>query len=255
MILAASLVSLLVLGPPAPTLAPEPEPNAGELEGPALPGIEFAKPPQPDEDPDADVDTEAAHEDADADAPEPSWPTPGTAPPDGMGAITTGAILIPSAALMSWALYSGSATRAQRGSVIAVGSLMGAMGVGILGLGLYRYAKLHRWTLAYRVRATPQGGGLLAAGTVALTFGAALVGSGILALTREETQAGGILLGVGATGLAVVAPLTLVFGKRRRDHYMSTGGWYRPELPPVRTVRFAPILTPTSAGLGAQGVF
>jgi hypothetical protein len=270
MVLAASLVSLLVLGPPAPTLAPDPE--APTIEGPAAPpGIEFAKPPPTDDDDDNDDDDDApfsrdAIEGTDPDEfaaddpfhPEPSWPTPGTAPANGMGGITSGAILIPSAALVGWALYDGAQRRADRVAVITVSSALGAMGIGLIGMGLYRNAKLHRWTLAYRVRATPQGGGLLAAGSIALSFGAALAGSGIVAFARGDAQIGGILLGTGVTSL-VIAPLTLVYGKRRRDRYLRTGGWYRPPLPlpptATPTVRFAPILTPTSAGVGVQGQF
>lgn len=277
MLVARSLALLLVFGPPAPTIEPgareDPSeravegPSEGPSEPPSEPGIEFARPlPDPDGDTDsftADSDTADSEdgelggegEETAASDPEPSWPTPGDAPGDGMAAITTGAILIPGAALMSWALYAQTPGRSDRNAIIAVGSVMGALGAGMIGMGFYRRAKLHKWALAYRVRTYPQGGGLLAAGSIALTFGAGLTGAGILALTRDDSYSAALLLGIGGGSLAVVAPLTLVFGKRRRDRYVRTGGWYRPELPPVPTARVVPLLTPTSAGIGIAGQF
>ncbi|MFO7565201.1 MAG: hypothetical protein R6X02_21330 [Enhygromyxa sp.] len=78
--------------------------------------------------------------------------------------------------------------------------------------------------------------------------------SGAVALTRGFQATGGTMIGVGLVGLGVVAPLTIHFGKRRRDHYLATGGWYRPPLP---TVELAPrlIIGHETLGWGVSGRF
>src|SRR5690606_32165315 len=162
------LAVALLLGPgevPAPTIE---VPIQRPIEGPAPlqestpasepgielatePGIEFATEPS-----EAELDPESATADV---AAEPGGPTPGSAPPDGWGFITTGAILMPSAALLSWVLLAQAPDRSERIAVLATGGVIELMAIGGLSMGLYRQFKLKRWTLAYRVVARPQGGG------------------------------------------------------------------------------------------------
>lgn len=236
------------VAPPAPTIEPEP---AAPIEGPAPPpstdeqGIEFAV--QPPEDP-----TES--DPVQTPAPEPSWPTPGTAPTDGWGAVVSGAILMPVAALATWGLYREAGTTADRVGILVGGIGLELVGVGLISMGLYRRAKLYRWTLAYRVVAPPQGAGLLAAGGLAVLFGGTLIGTGGFGMARGNPVVGGTLLGVGVASVAVIAPLTIYLGKRRRDHYLDTGGWYRPPMP---TVQLSPrvIVTGETFGFGVAGRF
>lgn len=259
-------VMLLLLGPepgevsaPTPTIElPTKRSIEGSIEGPAPPpepasasepGIEFATEP-----PETELDPESAEAQPAGVAGEPTWPTPGTAPPDGWGFITTGAILMPSAALLSWLLLRQGGSRQDQIAILATGGLLELMAIGGLSMGLYRQAKLKRWTLAYRVVARPQGSGLLAAGGIALNFGVALTAGGAVFLNRGDVPLGATTLGIGVAGLAVITPLTLYVGSKRRQRYHASGGWYRPPLP---TVQLAPrvIVTDTTFGLGVAGRF
>ena len=267
MVISVSVVAVaLLLGPgpgevspPAPTIdGPIEEPIEAPIEGPAPPpepapasepGIEFATQP-----PETELEPESSAAQPAAVAEEPSWPTPGTAPPDGFGFITTAAILMPSAALVSWMLLRGVDRRQDQVAILVTGGLIELMAIGGLSMGLYRQAKLKRWTLAYRVVARPQGSGLLAAGGIALNFGVALTAAGAVSLNRGDVPFGATTLGLGIAGLAVITPLTLYFGSERRRRYDATGGWYRPPLP---TVQLTPrvIVTDTTFGLGVAGQF
>jgi hypothetical protein len=251
-----SMVALLLLGPgpdevPAPRINTPVEQHA-PVEGPAPahdgPGIEFAiAPPDDDEEEDEIEPAErvTGHE--------PSWPTPGAAPADGWGMITAGAILMPTAAAATWALVLSTGAKQEQVAVLVTGVAFELLGIGLIATGIHRQAKLKRWTLAYRVIAPPQGAGLLAAGGIALSFGVTLIASGAVAM-RESAAFGGSMIGVGVAGLTVIAPLTLYFGKQRRDYYLATGGWYRPKMP---TVQLAPrvILDRETFGLGVGGRF
>lgn len=265
MVVSAWTLAALLLGPgevPAPAIE---VPITRPIEGPAPlheptpasePGIEFAIEPGIEfatEPPETELDPESAAQPADV-APEPSWPTPGTAPPDGWGYITTGAILIPSAALVSWMLFEQVPDRQGRVAILTTGGVIGLMAIGGLSMGLYRQFKLKRWTLAYRVVARPQGGGLLAAGGIALNFGVAMTAGGAVSLNGGDVGFGATMLGLGIAGLAVIAPLTIYFGRARRTHYQNTGGWYRPALP---TVQLAPrlMISDTTFGVGVGGRF
>jgi hypothetical protein len=231
------------------TLGPGPdEVPAPKVEEP-LPGIEFAtEPPESEE--------EEGEEEGEAEGPaaqpaaleEPDWPTPGTAPPDGWGFVTAGAILMPTTALATWMLILGRPQ--DMVPFLITGSVLELMGIGAIAMGSYRQAKLRRWAVGYRVVARPQGSGLLAAGGIAVNFGAVLIASG--ALTGGPI--GNTMIGVGVGGLAVIAPLTIYFGRARRLDYQATGGWYRPALP---TVQLMPrlIVSDTTIGLGVAGRF
>jgi hypothetical protein len=134
---------------------------------------------------------------------------------------------------------------------------MGLIGVALIGLGTYRRVKLHRWEVAYRVRATAQGGGMLSGGGIAANFGAVLSAVGIYAFARGY---GGplppVMLGVGLAAVGVAAPTLLVFGRKRRQRYLATGGWYRPPIPELRPeVRVVPSLVPGGFGVGLAGRF
>lgn len=247
-------VALLLLGP-GPDEVPAPRvdshgPSEAPIEGPAHPpeepaGFEFATEP-PDEDEIDPSERVTAHE--------PTWPTPGTAPADGWGFIVTAAILMPTAALATWAFFRAVEDKQERIAIIVAGSAMEAFALAGIGMGIHRQVKLRRWTGAYRVIAPPQGAGLLAAGGIALSFGVALIASGSVGLARGYGAVGGTMLGVGVAGLVVIAPLTISFGKQRRDWYTATGGWYRPALP---TVQLSPqvIVSGETFGLGVAGRF
>ncbi|HLT37941.1 MAG TPA: hypothetical protein VK034_16765 [Enhygromyxa sp.] len=246
--------ALLLLGPgpdevpPAPTIeAPSIEaPSEAPIEGPAEPGIEFAIEPPSEDQPEAQAGQPIA--------PEPTWPTPGTAPGDGWGFIVPGLILMPTAALATWALSREVYDQQDKVAVFVTGGVLGLLAIGGVAMGVHRQVKLKRWTLAYRVVAPPQGSGMLAAAGIALTFGVTLIASGAVALNRGYVPAGATMIGVGVAGLTVVAPLTIHFGKQRRDWYQKNGGWYRPQLP---TVELAPrlIIGNDTVGLGVVGRF
>lgn len=249
------LTAVLLLGPgPGEVSPPAPSiegPLEGPVEGPApspqAPGIELAPAPPEDE-------SEANPSEPAVVMEEPSWPTPGAAPSDGWGSIVAGAILMPTTALATLALMSRARHRVDRVGVLVGGIGLELISVGFIATGIYRRAKLKRWTLAYRVVAPPQGAGLLVAGGLAGAFGGTLIGVGSVALRRGYTPEGASLLGVGIAGVAVIAPLSIYFGRQRRKEYEDTGGWYRPPLP---TVRLAPrlIVTDTTFGFGVAGQF
>lgn len=265
--LAWRLLSALLLGPgpdelapPAPTIEqPIEQSIESSIEGPARPpesGIEFARSPAVEAEVEVgaeagvEVEAEAWSETAE----QPSWPTPGNAPPDGWGWITAGAIVIPTTALGTWALISETNRKQDHVGLLIGGSGLVAIGIAMIGTGAWRQAKLKRWTLAYRVVARPQGAGLINAGTLSAMFGGTLIGVGSVATARGYRAAGATMLALGATGVAVIAPLTIYFGKQRRQDYLATGGWYRPALP---TVRLAPnlIVNDTTFALGVAGQF
>lgn len=256
------LAALLMLGPgeseaspPAPSIeAPIAAPSEGPIEGPAPPpassepGIELAPPPPEVE------EEEPEPAESTAFVEEPSWPTPGTAPSDGAGMLVAGAILMPTTALATLALLSEARRPEDRIGLLVGGIGLELIGAAFLGAGIHRRVKLKRWTLAYRVVARPQGGGLIAAGSLAGAFGGTLIGVGSVALRRDYTAGGAAMLGIGIAGVGVIAPLGIYFGRQLRHEYEETGGWYRPALP---TVQLAPrlIVTDTTFGFGVAGRF
>lgn len=206
---------------PSSAPLPEPEPE------PPTPGIEFAVPP-PEDEPAPAEGPRAPAEQQDIDA---RWPDPGTAPSDGNGAFVSAAILAPSAALMTYLLVRPPIRGdADDISTIVVGSAMGGLALGLVGMGISRKLKLRKWAIAYRVRPTFQGGGMLAAGGLALNYGLALTLAGAFGSGLQYRWP---LLIAGLGSLGVLAPPLLIFGKRTRERYLRTGGWYRPPLPPI----------------------
>jgi hypothetical protein len=245
--------------PPSPTIeAPIEAPTEGPIEGPAPPpaiewpdstseaGIELATEP-PEGEPESDANASAVIE-------EDQWPTPGTAPSDGWGLVTAGAILMPTAALATWALLQEVDGKRDKVAILAAGGVLELMAIGGMAMGLRRQVKLKRWTLAYRVVAPPQGRGLLTAGGIAINFGVVLIAGGAIVVKNGYTPTGATMIGFGVGGLAVIAPLTLYFGRLRAKQYHATGGWYRPPLP---TVELAPrvIVSNDTFGLGIGGRF
>lgn len=168
----------------------------------------------------------------------------------------TAGVLIPVGVLVPLGLLqdprlSGDA----RVSIVVAGVGMEVIGLAGLGLGLHRRMKLVRWAGAYRVQPTPQGGGLLEIGGIALTAGVTLdlLGLWIMARGGSMPQATAMLIG-GSAALGLVAPLGLVFGKRRRDAYHTSGGWIRRPMPPL-TVAPRLLVLPHGAGLSLAGRF
>ena len=159
------------------------------------------------------------------------WPDPGTAPSDGNGAFVSAAVLAPSAALMTYLLVRPPIQGDPDDiSTIVVGSAMGGLALGLVGMGISRKLKLRKWAIAYRVRPTFQGGGMLAAGGLALNFGLAFTLAGAFG-SNLSYRWPMLIAGLGTLG--VLAPPLLIFGKRTRQRYLQTGGWYRPPLPPI----------------------
>jgi len=226
-----------------PVVEPQPTPEGGS--------IEFAVPPpsQPGEGPDEEGPAPAE--------PAGQWPDPGQAPSDGVGAIVSGAILIPVASLATWVLLDGKRVNADNGNIpiVVTGVGLDAIGLGLIGLGIARRIKLRRWETAYRVRATWQGNGMLATGALALNFGVVAALSGTLALTNQTSDRVGYgLLAGGLIAAGAIAPPMLVFGMRRSRRYRQTGGWVRPPLPPIPTSPSVTLI-PGGIALGVRGQF
>ncbi|EDM80023.1 hypothetical protein PPSIR1_20389 [Plesiocystis pacifica SIR-1] len=283
MALAPLISACLLLGPATPppatsdAEATEPQPSApatsdadaAEPGEPAeLPtgGIDFAVPPPEGETEDEGSDPASVEGPAPAAPPEddldysPLYGSSiGTAPPDGAGGIVAGAMLLPVAVGATWLLTGGdpiSGIGDDRVPILVAGTGLGIVGVGALGLGLYRMSKNRRWMRIRGVEPLPQGAGLLTAGGMSINFGAVAVLSGSLFLARDQVQ-GPIpasMIVAGGLSLAVAAPLTLIYGKRRSRNYAATGGWRRRPLPPVPTQPTGFFL-PGGFGVGVQGRF
>jgi hypothetical protein len=243
------VIASLVLGPPPPEIsdpaeldppgiefAPAPTLEPGETSIPA--GIEVPPPP------------EGVEEGPVAPMPEdPSlWPDPGTAPPNGAGAFVTVGVMVPVGVLIPLGLLqdptlSGDA----RAALITTGvgiELIAALG---LGIAISRRMKLVRWAGAYRVQPTPQGGGLLTFGGIALAAGATLVPLGAWIMARGGSPPHATAMLIGGSASLGLAPLGFALGKRRRDAYLSSGGWIRRPLPPIT---LAPRVLVLAGGFG-----
>jgi hypothetical protein len=237
------VIASLVLGPPPPPeiiepaesdppgieFAPAPAPKLEPGEPPNPLGIEVPPPPEGV----AEGPVAPPHEDPSL------WPDPGTAPPNGSGAFVTAGVMFPVGVLVPLGLLqdptlSGDA----RAAIITTG--VGIEVIAALGLGIAvsRRMKLVRWAGAYRVQPTPQGGGLLTFGGIALAAGFTLAPLGLWIMARGGSSPHATAMLIGGCASIGLAPLGFALGKRRRDVYLSSGGWYRRPLPPV-------ILTPS----------
>jgi hypothetical protein len=244
------VLAALMLGPPPPQIS-EPVELPIEDEAAEPPAIEFA--PAPTLEPDAlpievPPPPEGGEEGPVAPHQDPAlWPDPGTAPPSGAAAFVTAGVLIPVGVLVPLALLQDpTLTPPDRGGIIgaAVGmELIAALG---LGLAVSRRVKLVRWAGAYRVQPTPQGGGLLAFGGIALMAGATLVPLGIVKHSTAMLIGGSASLGL--------APLGFALGTRYAKHYHSTGGWYRRPLPQI-TLAPRVLVLPGGWGISFAGRF
>jgi hypothetical protein len=249
------VIASLLLGPPPP-----------QIEDAEPPGIEFAPPPTLEPDllpsPGAPIEIPPPPEgvqegplaltSTDGEA---LWPDPGTAPPDGAGAFVTAAVLIPVGVLVPLGLLQDRTLPPQgRSGIIVAGVGMEIIALAGLGLGLSRRLKLVRWAGAYRVQPTPQGGGLLAFGGIALTAGLTLAPLGFWVMARGGSLPHANAMVIGGAAALGLAPLGLVFGKRRRDAYIDSGGWIRRPMPPVTVVPRVLVL-PRGAGISFVGQF
>lgn len=258
------VIASLMLGPPPPNIS---EPAELPIEGPASdhaaepPGIEFA--PAPTIDPDAlpievPPPPEGVEEGPAAPSPpeDPTlWPDPGNAPPNGAGAFVTAGVMFSVGVLVPLGLLQDPTLNgADRSGII--GAAIGMEVIAALGLGLAvsRRVKLVRWAGAYRVQPTPQGGGLLTFGGIALAAGLTLVPLGFWIMARGGSTPHANAMVIGGAASLGVAPLGFVFGKRRRDAYLSTGGWIRRPLPQV-TLAPRVLVLPGGVGVSFAGRF
>lgn len=244
------VIASLLLGPPPLGEQAEPADPAEP------PGIEFAPVPAPTLEPDAfepelPPPPEGVEEGPAAPPPpeDPTlWPDPGTAPADGAGAFVTAGVMISAGVLVPLGLLQDrTLTSADRSGII--GAAVGMEVIAALGLGIAvsRRMKLVRWAGAYRVLPTPQGGGLLTFGGIAVAAGTTLVPLGIWIMARGGSSPQATAMLIGGSASLGLAPLGIVLGKRRRDAYLSSGGWIRRPLPPVT---LAPRLLVLPGGLG-----
>jgi hypothetical protein len=253
------VIASLVLGPPPPPeiiepaeldppgieFAPVPAPKLEPGEPPNPLGIEVPPPPEGV----AEGPAVPPHHDPSL------WPDPGTAPPNGSGAFVTAGAMIPAGVLVPLALLrdrtlSGDA----RAAIISTG--VGIEVIAALGLGIAvsRRMKFVRWAGAYRVQPTPQGGGLLTFGGIALAAGTTLVPLGIWTMARVGSGPDAIAMLIGGSVSLGLAPLGFALGKRRRDAYLSSGGWYRRPLPPI-TLTPSVLMLPGGFGVSFAGRF
>jgi hypothetical protein len=253
------VIASLMLGPPPPPIeGPTRDPDASDDENKNAepPGIEFAPAPtlEPGALPIEVPPPPEGVEEGPAAPPPPDdptlWPDPGTAPPDGAAAFVTVAVMISAGVLVPVGLLQDpTLTSADRSGII--GAAIGMEVIAALGLGLAvsRRVKLVRWAGAYRVQPTPQGGGLLTFGGIALTAGLTLMPLGFWIMSRGGARPQATAMVIGGAASLGVAPLGIVFGKRNRDAYLSTGGWIRRPLPPVT---LAPRLLVLPGGFGVS---
>jgi hypothetical protein len=273
------VMASLMLGPPSPQISGPVEGPA--VEGPAVedpavededaepPGIEFA--PAPRLEPDASL----LEPGATIEVPPPPegvqegplalsstdeaslWPDPGNAPSDGSAALVSAGVLIPVGVLVPLGLLQDPRLSGpDRSGIIVAGVGMEIIGVAILGIGLHRRVKLARWAGAYRVQPTPQGGGLLAFGGIALTAGVTLDLLGLWVMGRGGAMPQANAMVIGGSAALALAPLGLVFGKRRANNYAATGGWVRRPMPmPPVTVVPRLLVLQRGAGISFAGRF
>lgn len=257
------VIASLMLGPPPPQIS-EPVELPIEDEETEPPGIEFAPAPVPAPTLESDglpievpPPPEGVEEGPAAPMPEDPtlWPDPGVAPHDGSGAFVTAGVMMAVGVLVPLGLLQDpTLTSADRSGII--GAAVGMEVIGALGLGLAisRRVKLVRWAGAYRVQPTPQGGGLLTFGGIAVAAGATLVPLGIWIMARGggTPQATAMLIG-GFASLGL-SPLGLVLGKRYANDYRTTGGWIRRPLPQV-TLAPRLLVLPGGFGVSVAGRF
>jgi hypothetical protein len=256
------VIASLMLGPPPPIGEPALDQDAtrDEDEIAEPPGIEFA--PAPTLDPDAlpiEVPPPPVGVEAGPAVPPPEdptlWPDPGTAPSNGAGGFVMAGVLISVGVLVPLGLLQDpTLTRADRSAIISVGVGMGLIAALGLGLAASRRVKLVRWAGAYRVQPTPQGSGLLTFGGLALTAGATLVPLGVWIMARGGSSPHATAMLIGGSASLGLAPLGFVLGKRRRDAYLSSGGWIRRPLPPI-TLAPRLLVLPGGAGVSLAGRF
>lgn len=249
---------LPIEGPARPALDPDASENEDEDPGP--PGIEFA--PAPTLDPsvlpiEVPPPPEGVEEGPAALTPggPTLWPDPGTAPPNGAGAFVTAAVMLSTGVLVPLGLLQDQTlSGADRSGIIGAGVGMEVIAALGLGLAVSRRMKLVRWAGAYRVQPTPQGSGLLTAGGIALAGGLTLVPLGSWIMARGGSGPHAIAMLIGGSASLGFAPLGILLGKRRRDAYLSSGGWTRRPLPPV-TLTPRVLVLPGGFGVSFAGRF
>jgi hypothetical protein len=248
------VIASLVLGPPPPQITESAEP----------PGIEFAPAPALEPGVPPTIEVPPPPEDlagiqegpATPTLEDPTlWPDPGTAPASGAGMFVAAGVTIPVGVLVPLGLLQDpSLTDADRIGIIGVAAGMGLIGSLGLALAVSRRMKRVRWAGAYRVQPTPQGGGLLTFGGIALTAGATLAPLGVWIMARGGSTPHATAMLIGGTASLGLAPLGIVLGKRRRDAYLSSGGWIRRPLPPV-TLTPRVLVLPGGFGVSFAGRF
>jgi len=252
-----------VVQSPAPVIEPastpvEPEPAPVEPEpAPTVEPVEPAPSIEPEPTPELPSwDAELPSYESPSLPPEPelaSYPEP--IPQDGNGSITIGAMLLGGGAVLagtSGVLIFNTNDVGIWIAGAALSSVALATGMGLLISGAVKRSRYRPWRLQHR--APPQGTGMLASGSLAVSAGALGIMLGGISLPVQDIDDppyGEVLLSLGAVSVATGIALLVVGSKRRK----SFERWNEARVAPSLGVLPSPQLRPAGATFGVAGRF